>query len=396
MLMMLLSGCWDSLPVEKRNLVVAVGVDYLPDPPHYLLTFVAPIVDEDRSMSSNVQTIRGATLAEAHAIVSHSDAHVYSYGKLLVLVFGEEAARQGASLIMDDLFKHTDLRVESYVAVTVGTAHKLLTTIPPEGQRVGIFLSDMMDRAAMQQDAPPTTLEVFTSRMMTPGMDAATTLLAPIGSTDPRPPDERGADGGGGDGGGTGQGTTAEDIQIVGMAAWQGDRLVGTTTLPQQQYFALAQGTSHDFLFQLLLKPDPRFVREANRILISIEQAKPSWETQIIESVPHFSLKVETVVNLINYQGTVDLTEGENTEEFTRILSENLKQGITDALLAVSSMGSDPIGLGQFVRVQYPKVWDPKAWTEVLKTAKFSVDVQVLIKRIGVYTTRFEPKDKMP
>ena len=382
--------------MEKRNFLVSIGVDYLPDPPHYLITFVAPIVDEDRSMATNVQSIRGATLAEAHAMISHTDAHVYSYGKLQVLVFGEEAARQGVSIIMDDMFKHTDLRVESYVGVTVGTAQKLLTTVPPEGQRIGLFLNDLLDRAAMQQDAPPTTMEIFTSRMMTPGMDAATTLLAPIGSTEPRPPDERGADGGSGEGGGSGQGTTAEDIQIVGMAAWQGDRMVGTTTLPQQQYFSIAHGTSHDFLFQLLLKPDPRFVRETNRILISIEQAKPSWDTQIIEGAPHFSLKVDTVVNLINYQGSVDLTDGDNAEELTKILAENMKQGITDALLTVSSMGSDPIGLGQFVRVQYPKIWDPKKWTDAIKTATFSVNVKLSIKRVGVYTTRFDPKDKMP
>ena len=112
--------------------MVGLGIDYLPDAPHYLVTFVAPIVDEDRSMSSRVKSIRGATLADAHAIISHTDAQAYSYGKLLVLVFGEEAARQGASAIMDDLFKQTDLRVESYIAVTTGTAHKLMTTVPPE------------------------------------------------------------------------------------------------------------------------------------------------------------------------------------------------------------------------------------------------------------------------
>jgi len=393
---MLLSGCWDSLPVESRNLVVAVGVDYLPESPHYLVTFVAPIADEDRSQSSRVQSFRSTSLAEAFAIASHADAHVYSYGKLLVVVFGEEAARQGVSAVMNDLFKHTDLRVESYVAVTLGTARKLLTTIPAEGQQVGLFMKDMLDRAKMQQDSPPTTLEIFSSRMMTPGMDASTTLLTPIGSTDPRPPEERGADGGGGDRGGTGQGTTAEDIQIVGMASWQGDRLVGTTTLSQQQYFSLAQGTSHDFLVQILLKPDPRFVPETSRIIIAIERAKPSWETQIIAGVPHFSLKVDTLVSLVNYQGRVDLTKDENSEEFMHILSESLKQGITDALLTVSSFGSDPIGLGQFVRVQYPTFWNPKMWTEVLKTATFSIEVKLGIKRIGIHITRFEPKEKMP
>lgn len=400
-LTMLLCGCWDSLPVENRNLVTAVGVDYLPEPPHYLITFVAPIVDEQRSQATRMRSFRATNLAEAHAMASHADAQVYSYGKLLVVVLGEEAARQGVSVLMNDLFKHPDLRVESYVAVTLGTAQKLLTTIPPEGQRVSLFLKEMLDRDKMQQDTPPTSLDIFTTRMMTPGLDATTSLLTPIGSTDPRPPEERGS-GGSGTGGGGGkqtgeaQGTTAEDIQIIGMAAWQGDRLVGTTNLPQQQYFALAHGTSQTFFFQLLLKADPRFVPETSRLVINVESVASSWEVQIIEGVPHFSVKINTQVHLVNYQGTVDLTEPENSDEMTKMLTENLTQGIMDALHTVSYTGSDPIGLGQLVRVQQPHVWDSKMWTEMLKTATFSVDVKLIIKNIGVHITRFEPKDKTP
>ena len=395
----LLSGCWDSIPVEDRNFVTAVGIDYHSEPPHYLVTFVAPIVDEAQSAPTRIQSIRSTSLAEAFAIASHTDANTYSYGKLLVLLLGEEAARQGISAVLNDLFKHTDLRTQSYVAVTLGTSHELLTTVPPEGQRAGLFIKGMLDRAQMQRDIPPTTLEIFTNRMMTPGMDASTTLLTPIGSMDPRPPDERGGDGGGAGSGTDGQqggseGTPAEDIQIAGKAIWQGDKLVGTMSLQQLQYLSFAQGTAHSLLIQMLLKPDDRFVPETSRLMVLVEKPKPTWETQIIDGIPHFNLKVRTVVDLINYQGTVELTESDNADELEKKLTEAIAQGVMDSLLAVSALGSDPIGLGQFVRIQYPKFWDSKMWTEVIKTARFSVDVKLVIKNIGIDITRFEPKDK--
>ncbi|MBT9157163.1 MAG: Spore germination protein B3 [Firmicutes bacterium] len=387
-LSLLLTGCWDAMPVEDRNIVLAVGVDYLPDAPHYLITFVAPIIAEQRTQPARVQSFRATGLAEALAMAGHADGQIYSFGKLLAVVFGENAARQGVSTALNDLFMHPNLRIQSYVTVALGTAHQLLTVVLPEGQSVDIYLKDMLDRAKIRRDAPPIALDRFTSSMVTPGIDASTPLLAAIGTTDPRPLEQRGADGG--------RGIMFEDIQIVGKAAWQGDRMVGTMTLTELQYLSIAQGTSHDLSMQVLLPPNTPFTPENNRLIISLEKTKSSWQTQVIDGKFHFNLKTETVLSLTNYQGKIDLTKEENAEKLAEILATVIKQGITKSLQDLFSFGSDPIGLGQMVRVKHPLAWDAKTWTEALKKATYSVSVKIQIRNIGLTITRFEPKGKNP
>lgn len=400
--LVLLTGCWDALPVERRAFGIAIGVDWLPEEPNYEITIVVPLVEENRAEQNRVRTFRANSVAEAIGMWQHSGAKFMAFGILSVLVIGEEASQQRQCFTINDLYAFPDLRPNAYIVVAKGKARDLLSVVPPENQRIALYLRDVLARADAQRDAPPTRLHEFVVRMMTPGMDAFTTVIGPIGSLDPRPTEQKPSGGGGGggeeSGGGSsgGQPSPEEDVEIMGAAVWQGDVVVGQLTLPETQYFTIAQGISRGMLLQTLFAPDELLFPRNNRMVMALEAESTSWDLTIINGRPHYSLSIEVQIALQNYQGTADLSEEENSELLEEIMALNIEQNVLAALQKVTAMGSDPLNLGQQLRIKYPELWDPQNWGENIKAAQFKVECEVTVRNIGPQTLRLEPVNKIP
>ncbi|MBT9156410.1 MAG: hypothetical protein DDT37_01395 [Firmicutes bacterium] len=78
----ILTGCWDAIPVERRAFVTALGVDWLPEPPHLNVTIVHPLVEERRARENRVLTIRADSVSEAFALWNHTHGQHLSLGMI--------------------------------------------------------------------------------------------------------------------------------------------------------------------------------------------------------------------------------------------------------------------------------------------------------------------------
>lgn len=397
----LLTGCWDALPVEKRVFATAIGVDWLPETPHLIVTIVHPLMEEKRAREDRVLTLRADSLSEALAMFHHSSGQQLALGVLSVIVIGQHATQQPLSSFVNDLLAHPDLRLGTYILVARGTAQELFSVTPPDHQRIAVHIRDVLQRAMRRNDAPATTLYHFITHIMTPGVDAMTALLSPIGTLDHRSPEGLGAKAAGG-GGQAGEGgekkamssPPPEDVQVAGAALWQGDVVVGELTPPMAQYILMAKGIADAMLMQMLFAPDARFFPEEDTMILSIEGAATDWSLDLTNGAPHYTLRLEVRLSLHNYAGMVDLSKQENSELLEEIIARNFEQNTTQALQKVVSTGSDPLSLGQLVRVKQPEQWDSRGWREKIKTATFNVKAKVEIRNIGLDLLRLEPVDK--
>ncbi|MBT9156411.1 MAG: hypothetical protein DDT37_01396 [Firmicutes bacterium] len=147
--------------------------------------------------------------------------------------------------------------------------------------------------------------------MMTPGLDAITAVVRPIGTLDRR-------QAGGNDGGGGGSPEAAprapqEDVQIVGAAIWQGDVVVGELTLPEAQFLYVAKGVADRLLVNVKFPPDARFFPVDNNMILSIESVAATWRLDLAQGVPAYTLQLTVRLSLHNYAGDVDLSKEENS-----------------------------------------------------------------------------------
>jgi len=400
----LLTACWDALPVERRAFVTSLGVDWLPEPPHFNVTIVHPLMEERRARENRVLTIRGSSVSEALTLWNHTHGQHLSLAVLGTLVIGEHAAEQPLAQVFNDLCAYPDLRLGAYVIVTRGTAQALLSVMPPANQLIAVHLRNLLDRAIFRRDAPRTTVSEFITHMMTPGMDVITALVSPIGTLDFRQTRNQGTAaapsgqqaGGGGNGGGNAGGATPpqEDVQVVGAALWQGDKAVGTLTLPEAQFVYIAQGNANGLLVYVAFPPDKRFFPTESTMILSLESVTTNWSLDMVEEVPHYTLRLGVRLSLHNYAGDVDLSKEENSALLETMIADVLARNTLHAVQQVVATGGDPLNLGQYLRIQYPKLWNSKEWRNKIRTAQFTVKAEAEIRNIGLELLKLQPVNK--
>jgi len=319
---------------------------------------------------------------------------------ITVVVIGEDAARQGVVSHIHDLYSFPDLRTAAQVIVAAGSARELLTVVPPESQRIALHLEAAINRGFFQGDVPQSSLADFVMDVVTPGIDPLTGLLGPIGTLTPT---ERGAESGGGGGQGAQQGdgatsgesthsTEKEDVQVLGASLWILDKMAGSITLQELQHLLIASGEAGGMQAIVLLQGDELFTDGNDHVGVLFERASARWEISMVNDKPHYDLNLDIRLSLTAYQGKTDITESDNLQKMEKALSDAFEQNVMRTLQYVSAQRSDPLGLGQRFRVQFPKLWKPEDWRELLAESTFDVQARVQMKNIGIHIKRLEPK----
>lgn len=71
-----------------------------------------------------------------------------------------------------------------------------------------------------------------------------------------------------------------------------------------------------------------------------------------------------------------------------KVFEGSIEQYITkqtyNLLTKLQELNSDPVGLGEQVRIKYPATWEKINWHEVFPAAKFDVATDFTIKRTGL------------
>jgi len=394
----LTTGCWDSVPVEKRAIVLAMGIDYIAEKQEYEVTLVYPLTQETRARFSDVVSLRGHSVAEALGSWHHTSNAVLSLAAITVIVYGHETASRGVIDTIHDLYGFPDLRSAAQVILAPATAKELLSVVPPETQLISVYLKDVIQRGHTQGDFPPTILANFVMDIVTPGVDPLVGIIGPIGKLSVEEDEKSSASAlnqGQGENsqisGGSQANAKVEDVQVLGAGLWSLDRQVGTIDLIRLQHLLLISGGQLYMPLHLVIPGDGLFTGDTDHIGLVIEDTAHKWELSNLDGL-HYKLTIGIRLSLNSYQGISEITADDNIEVLEVMLSEAFSQGIQSTLEEISASGSDPLGLGQRFRVKFPRKWQPEQWRDVLKTVTFEVKAEVRITNVGIHIYRLKPR----
>lgn len=140
--MLLLSGCWDSIELNRRAVVSGMGIDLQQgDKPKYKVSLQVIIADEISGKYSRggapvaVYQGEGRTVFEAVREASRKVPRYLSLGHINALIFSEELARSGIKDVLDYMERDAQIRTTSQVYLAKGQmASDIVNVMTPIGK----------------------------------------------------------------------------------------------------------------------------------------------------------------------------------------------------------------------------------------------------------------------
>lgn len=141
---LILAACWDSVEINKREYLYALGIDKNPDN----LTFTAeiPKINEGSEDQRLTYTKDSTDFAEFYTISYLHSEKAISDRLMQVIVLGEDLARDAETVkrIFDEIQRSPQMNRRVKICVARGRAQDIINTEIPSNPLVGRFLSDML------------------------------------------------------------------------------------------------------------------------------------------------------------------------------------------------------------------------------------------------------------
>lgn len=346
----LLTGCWDGLRLEQRNIIISLGIDPAPDD-LFRFTFTNPVLEDPAVAPERVQRIStiASSIGEALDNLNKVSDRRASVGQLRNLLFNEEVVRrQGIKLFIDDMNANPLFPPITNLIVVKGDCQQLLKSQFRDKSRIAFYINGVIINATQRHDIQKSELMYINSRLRDP---LAVVMLPYI--TYGR-----------------------EEIKVAGQAIIKDNRMVATISTFQSGLVQLVTGRARDFVFTVDLGKQNSV---SLRVLRNKTEKKWYWQ----DDLPAFDIKTHLTLDIISAyskQRIKDETSLRQMEsKVVAFLSEEFRR-----LTALSQENNlDVYGLGQLLRQSLGREMDPRWWEETYPRARINIEPIVHIRRVG-------------
>lgn len=141
---LMLTGCWDSVEINKREYLFAVGIDKNPE--NLTFTSEIPKINEGSEEQRLVYTKDSTNFADFYSTSYLHSEKAISDRLMQVIVLGEDVARDPKTFrkIFDEIQRSPQMNRRVKICIAKGKAQDIINTEIPSNPIVGRFLSEML------------------------------------------------------------------------------------------------------------------------------------------------------------------------------------------------------------------------------------------------------------
>jgi germination protein, Ger(x)C family len=365
----LLSGCWDSIEMNKLSIVSGLGWDMDPDTGEVTLTNQSIIPSQIRSSSGisgggeqkgvgTLQTIQldhytGSSLYDALNRYTQHGSRIPFYQHTQIYVFGKEGAKKGIYRFLDTIARNPASRPNVLMVVSEKKASDILEikngmeSIQAFGMAAEIKLS-----AEYSKYLAITYLE-FSNRFMSKTTAPIAPMVGIFEETGP-------------------EGKKIQKICITGTAVFKEDKMIGE----------LNERESSGLLWAIdKIKKGFVMIPEAS---LEIVKAKSKIVPELRDDKIKITIQIDEESNLMEYKGHQDMTS-DILQELEKDQAKEIESQVMTAVKKSFSLNADIFGFGEAVHRKYKKEWkDLKPrWNEIYPRIEVAVKVKTHLNEIG-------------
>lgn len=398
-----LAGCWDKAELEELAWVLAVGVDQGKES-QYAVTAMIALPDKLAGGKDGggggkpylLTTVEAPTVAGAMAMIDGFLSRRTSLQHLKVLFMGEDLAKISGMHTMDEFVRFRQTRRAVMYVVTRGEAAKFLsameTKIEKNPQRFFEQITNNYRATGLTPGAGQ--IQSFVTTVNTGYMSPITYYAAIKEEGEEKEGKESSS-------------TKAEsgfasgelprkggpNVELVGAAAFKGERMVGVLTGDEMRMVLLLQDQFRQGYFSV---PDP--IRENLFISLLLRRGRPLRVTVDLTSgaTPRINALATLEGELVSIQSNKDYTEPDLQARLEAEVAGNLEKHIRDLVEKTQKWEADVAGFGEHVVRRFPTVdsWERYDWPGKYKNAEIKVSVRVTLRRFGVQLSPPEARNE--
>lgn len=384
MLPLLLTGCWDSVELNRRAIVSGVAIDRGPtEEEKFTLSFQVIVSEEISGQTTRgtspvaVYTGKGRTMFEALAHTSRETARFLSLGHVRVLVISEKFAREGIKDILDVLERESDTRLTSLIFIAKGQEAKdLMTTMTVFSKIPANDLVEKLDTTAkqfgynyrMEVDDVIRGIQIrgggpLINGVYTAGDREAAQSNDNLKSISPK-----------------------AILRVSGLAAFKDDKLKGWL----QGDEALGAALLHN-----KIKEYPSLIkdREGKYIAFNVYQSQIELKVNAADPEhPVFTIDIYQQAALKEASNDLNLTSPGVLEGLSGGLRAETKRQIGTAIAAARKYDSDFLGFGEEMERENPRGWKKVAdhWEDIFASCEVKINTSAVIRHTDMRNNSFQ------
>jgi|GEM_PF-735593 len=354
LLLPVLSGCWDVVDIEKRELLTGLALD-LTENSRVLLTAQIPVPrlilpsSEDPSSDQNFYTlsVQGATTLEAFNKFKSKTSGQIDTIKTNILIIGEKIAARGVKPYLDTIGRMPKFPVNSHLLLSRGEPGSLLQKEVASKTLPTFYLRDFLNLMNKRETVHPVKLWNFFYKLDNSAIDP----FLPVLYYD-----------------------SGEKIFILaGLAAFSGDKLAVFLTPEESKIYGILSSEQAEItLFTQWQKARFICVRYINSRVV-YEWSPP--QTIMIHLTAAGYLMEETGATLPLIPDHISKME--------KALARQIKEDAEKLIRRLQAANSDLIGLGRVVRANHEGKWTEEYWRKLYPTLQIEVKVDFNLTRTG-------------
>lgn len=392
-----LSGCWDSLDIEKRATVLAIAIDkakmdhgtehgseeekqitnikgHTADEDQDLIRLTAQIAVPGRIPLGPqtggtggedqkpvwVLSVVGSTIDAAMTNLQQELSDKLFLGHLRVIILSEEIAKKGVNRINDYLRRQSEVRRTAWIAISRERASKYME-MAPELERVpALYLNAMIENSVKLGKFPNTPIGVFWRIHASKGQDAYLPYL---------------------------EIKHGGNINLEGLAYFKGDKMKGY--IPPIQIglqMAILQQKSEGGYAAFYTIPSTD-----EQVLVRAMKRRAKFKTAIHNGKPEIWIRIRYENEITEKErGKIPLDNQKIIKEIEKTFNKECTKAIGKLIKKMQKKKSDIFGFGEHIRAKHPSYWDKNVktledWQRIYKNdLKVHVKVESQIERTGM------------
>lgn len=371
----ILTGCWDLKDINRRVMVVALGLDLAERTETENYEYISMVkltaqvaIPEKLSGGAGQPLTTGAEAVWNVSAIGRNVSMCYVnlqqrlqnelfLGHTRVLVISEDLAREGLSRYMNFFRNNPEFRRLSYLLISENKAEDLLNTFPKTANLQAIYLMNLIEDEIQRQTMPDLPFIEIAIRGVTSGVDPIAVLISSDKETG--------------------------IIKYSGLAVFRGDRMVGKLDVEETwSYLQLAEGKLSG------LEVVRNVESEIGRLSIVFKDLKRKMRPVLTEKGNFkFECKLSFEGIIFSQEVPAVYTKEIYLDQLENRVSTEVKREIETVFYKVQQKyNADIFGFGELVKAYMPEEWKRiEDWHEEFKKVELELDVETIIRRSGMH-----------